>query len=107
MSERFPEVFPVCAVTRAQARKLADADDLATTFMASTFEHGILMADEGKPDEKPDSILNDVKLPVTRDNIVAAQGADVTLCKCFSSVVPFEITREKNCLLCGQRISNV
>ncbi len=29
MSERFPEVFPVCVVTRAQARKLVDADDLA------------------------------------------------------------------------------
>ncbi len=36
MSEKFSETFPICAITRAQARKLADADDLSTTFMAST-----------------------------------------------------------------------
>lgn len=80
----------LCAVTRAQAHKLADADELA-----STFEHGILMADEGEEDGKHDSNLNDVKSPVTRDNIVSAQGADVTLYKCFSSVVPLELARER------------
>ncbi len=95
MSERFPEVFPVCVVTRAQARKLVDADDLASTFMASTLERGILIADEVKTDEKSDFVLNDVKLPVTRNNIVAAQEADMTLRKCFSSVVPLEIAHER------------
>ncbi len=95
MSEKFPETFPVCAVTRAQARKLADADDLSTTFMVPTLEDGILMADEAKPGEEPNSILNDVKLPVTRDNMVVAQEADVTLRKCLSSVVPGEIAGER------------
>ncbi len=52
MSEKFPETFPVCAVTRAQARKFADADDLSTTFMVPTLEDGILMADEAKPGEE-------------------------------------------------------
>ncbi len=53
------------------------------------------MADEAKPGEAPDSIFNDVKLPVTRDNIVVAQEADVTQRKCFSSVVPVEIAGER------------
>ncbi len=33
LSEEFPEVFSVCAITRAQAHKFADADDLFSTFI--------------------------------------------------------------------------
>lgn len=46
LSEKFSEVFSVCAIPRAQAHKFADADDLVSTFMAP------MLVNEGK------SVLN-------------------------------------------------
>nr|XP_055054187.1 uncharacterized protein LOC129439536 [Misgurnus anguillicaudatus] len=63
--------------------------------MAPTFELDVLMPDEGEPDKTLIPTVDDVKLPVTRKSIAAAQKADLTLHKCFSSVVPLEMARER------------
>lgn len=100
LSEKFPEVFPVCAITRAQAHRFADADDLLSTFMAPTFVNDTLMID-GKPKEKS-AVLNsdELKLQVTRDNLITAQKDDFTLRNCFSSVVSPEVAQERKTAFC-------
>ncbi len=47
LSEMYPETFPACVVTWAQARQM-DADDLSTSFMAPIFVEDILPTDEEK-----------------------------------------------------------
>lgn len=96
LSEKFPEVFPVCAITRAQARKFADADDLLSTFMAPTLVNDTLMVGNGKPEEKSVVLKSDEpKLHVTRDALITAQKDDLTLHKCFSAVVSPEVAQER------------
>ncbi len=94
MSEKFPEVFPVCVVTRAQARKFAD--DLSSTFIAPTFVNDVLMPDAGKPDGAVIVLKSDdLKSEVTSEKIIAAQKEDFSLRKCFSSVISVEEAQKK------------
>ncbi|XP_026119724.1 uncharacterized protein LOC113098887 [Carassius auratus] len=94
--ENFPEVFSVCAVTRAQARKFDDVDDLSSTFMVPTVGNDVLLAEIGKPDDKVIVLKpNDLELQVTSEKIIAAQKDDFSLQKCFSSVVSVEAARKR------------
>ncbi len=83
LSEEFPEVFSVCAITRAQAHKFADADDLFSTFIekvvSTTFVNDVLMVDDHFDEKSVLSSSNNLKLHVTRDNLIAAQQDDFTL----------------------------
>lgn len=63
--EEFPEVFSLCAITRAQTRKFADADDLHSTFMCPTFANDVLMVDEHLDGKSTLSSLSNLKLHVT------------------------------------------
>ncbi|CAJ1076939.1 uncharacterized protein LOC118558122 [Xyrichtys novacula] len=95
-----PNVFPVCAVTRAQARKWGKAGDLCNSFMATL--------DEGEPSfsvspaiecenvskcvSEPDVFPADadLSLNVTREMLINAQRNDPSLNLCLSSVVAAE-----------------
>ncbi|XP_058610941.1 uncharacterized protein LOC131526610 [Onychostoma macrolepis] len=91
----YPETFPVCAVTRAQSRKM-DAEDLAETFMAPVFISDVLPHDESKIVENSPVLRTlNVKLRVTRDGVIAAQKEDESLRKCFDAVVPLEKIQER------------
>ncbi len=95
LTETYPEVFPACAVTRAQARKRDDFE-LSSSFIAPIFTNDVLPQVESKAVEKSSPVsLNRLKLPVTRDKIVSAQRSDVTLQKCFSVVVPLERAQKR------------
>ena len=98
-----PNVFPVCAITRAQARKLGDAVDLSKSFMATL--------DEGEPSSlvspttESENVLKcvhesdlfptdaDLSLNVTKEMLIRAQRNDPSLTLCFSSVVAAEENR--------------
>ncbi|XP_067261173.1 uncharacterized protein [Chanodichthys erythropterus] len=96
LSEKFPEVFPVCAVTRAQARKFADADDLSSTFMSPIIINDTLPVEEGKSADQALILQSDeVKLTMTCEKMITAQKEDCSLWKCFSSVVPLEMAKER------------
>ena len=89
-----PNLFPVCAVTRAQARKLGENVDLCESFMATL--------DEGEPSslfpatecEKVNCVNEsdlfpadkDLSLNVTRDILIDAQRNDPSLTSCLSFV---------------------
>lgn len=95
LSEMFPEIFPVCAVTRAQARQ-KDVVDLSTSFIAPVFTNDALPSVEGKADEKSSPVNSHcLKLPVTREKVVSAQTADLTLQKCFLAAVSIEEAQKK------------
>ncbi len=70
LTEAYPEVFPACAVTRAQARKI-DNFDLSSSFIEPIFTNDVLPQVESKAVEKSSPVS--LKLPVTRDKIVSAQ----------------------------------
>ncbi len=66
LSKMYPEVFPSCAVTRAQARKKDDFD-LSSSFIAPIFTEDVLLQVEGEAVDKSSPIsLNCLKLPLTR-----------------------------------------
>lgn len=94
LTERYPEIFPVCAVTRAQAKK--EVFDLSNSFIAPIFTTNVLPSIEGKAiDESSPVSLHCLKLPVTREKIISAQKADSTLQKCFSAVVSLEEAQKR------------
>ncbi len=74
LSETYPDVFPVCAVTRAQSRRVGDVVDLSNSFMFP------LLSGE---------------LPVSREKIVAAQKEDKTLVTSFNSAVSLDVVKDK------------
>lgn len=74
------DVFPNCVVTRAQAKKYGV--DLSDSFLV-TEEYS-----EMEPKSTPSTAdLDAAKLPATRKEFITAQKGDITLSKCFSSVV--------------------
>lgn len=81
-------LFPVCAVMRAQARKLADVVSLDDTFMSFSSESKERLEskqiDAPKPPVSIDGGLLDCIL--TRSQLIAAQKADASLLKCFEEV---------------------
>lgn len=95
LSEIYPETFPACVVTRAQARQM-DADDLSTSFMVPIFVEDFLPSDEEKEMKtSPNLSSSHLKLPVTREKIVFAQKEDSSLQKCFSAAVSVERAQQR------------
>ncbi|KAK0145445.1 Retrovirus-related Pol polyprotein from transposon 297 [Merluccius polli] len=100
VSSAVPKLFPVCAVTRAQARKLGDSVDLCESFMATL--------GEGEPSfsvspatecDKVATCVNeselfladpDLSLNLTREMLINAQKKDLSLTLCLSSAVAAE-----------------
>lgn len=80
-------LFPVCAVTRAQARKLGDLVDLGDSFMSSPDP-------TSAPPESKDNTSVSIELQpddsralaVNKDQLMAAQRSDLSLSHCFSMI---------------------
>lgn len=88
--QRYPLIFPACAVTRAQSRKLGDVVDLSDSFMVPS------LTEDPKPcpnksselevlvsGDKTTSLL---PLSITHSQLELAQIEDVTLKKCFAAI---------------------
>uniref|UniRef100_A0A8C5DT92 Gypsy retrotransposon integrase-like protein 1 n=1 Tax=Gouania willdenowi TaxID=441366 RepID=A0A8C5DT92_GOUWI len=90
-----PSLFPVCAVTRAQARKLGDVVDLSDSFMTTVdenvksniFENIVKSENEIKSKNELCLFPSDAELTlnVTREMLITAQRNDKTLTSCLSS----------------------
>ncbi len=94
LSKMYPEVFPSCAVTRAQACKKDDFD-LSSSFIAPIFTD-VLLQVEGKAVDKSSPIsLNCLKVPLRHEKIISAQTVDLTLRKCFSAGVSVEEAKRR------------
>ena len=97
VSEEMLEVFPVCAVTRAQARRGGDVAGLAGTVLAPVFTgEAAKVSSPPSPEVKPLPAMfdTDVNLPVTREKFIVAQTEDVSLAKCFENVSPDRATAQ-------------
>lgn len=104
LAQEFPEVFSVCAVTRAQARRLGEVVDLSETMFATeSSDMPASLAEFIQPtNEKSDKLIHCNKpifekthSPVTRSDLIAAQKEDSTLAKCFALVVAPEMAKTK------------
>lgn len=104
LSRVYPDVFPACVVTRAQSRKIMDVD-LTDTFMVQNVVGEDMTKSNSELVQKHESNLKhsekalgsiNLKLPITREKIIAAQKQDQTLSKCFSNVVSFDAVENKN-----------
>lgn len=91
-----PSLFPVCAVTPAQSRKLGDVVDLGDSFLSSldpaiSLSGGNLLCENNTSvnasmtvDLVPDE--QSLKLSVDKEELIKAQKNDATLSSCFSLV---------------------
>lgn len=87
--QKFPSVFPACAVTRAQAQKFKEVIDLSDSFMTE-MPNAVECVLSILPDSEPQipsvgEAENPIMLKVGRDHLVAAQRADPSLVKCIKS----------------------
>ncbi|XP_036003896.1 uncharacterized protein LOC118566311 [Fundulus heteroclitus] len=90
-----PDIFPACVLTRAQTKKYGL--DLSDSFLAMDQPSEAVRSESGRRSESvfslPDLDLAD--LPVSREELIAAQKRDKTLMKCFSAVLTQEEARGK------------
>ncbi len=84
-----PPLFPVCAVTRAQARKYAECVDLSDSFLSNSAQTSTApenstvtcsVSIELGPDDES------LKMSVDREHLIREQQTDPTLTSCFSQV---------------------
>ncbi|KAG1952330.1 gag-pol fusion protein [Pimephales promelas] len=105
LSVSYPDTFPACVLTRAQAKRVHDVVDLSESFMVpvsaenvlpsenTSFSRGHLNADILRLDNSTLSV------PMSRERIIVAQKEDESLAKCFASVIsPDQIRQEKHVL---------
>ena len=105
LAQDFPEVFPVCVVTRAQARSLGEAVDLSDTLFATeltgqTISPPVFPQSTAEPSVQPKvqcdtSTKETTRLPMVRSSLIAAQKEDVTLAKCFAAALAPESAKNK------------
>ncbi len=89
-AEQFPSAFPVCVITRAQARNLQDVVDLSDSFLASdgvrvetkVFVQPELMLPAGESVHK-----NHKSLQVGRKQLAMFQKSDLSLKACVAAAV--------------------
>lgn len=102
----FPDAFPACAITRAQSRRLGTMVDLADSVLAPMLNGEDIQCstpvfpvssdhDDGNKDKTMASSVDCLRLPVTREELIAAQIEDVGLAKCFSSMLPLSDKNRK------------
>ena len=94
LQEEFPNSFPACVVTRAQAKKLGNVCDLEDSMFSSMLGADVTELPPQSPVKEPDVNPSCVAVspgefsfPITSDNLKTAQRQDASLAKCFSSVV--------------------
>lgn len=99
-------VFPVCAITRAQARKMSETVDLSESFLATLNEGEPSLSVIPTIDCENVKCVNETAifpadselcLNVTKEMLIVAQKNDPSLTVCFSSVVAADDDR-KSCV---------
>lgn len=94
VAAHFPAVFPACAVTRAQSRKLDDVVNLSDSFMnpvSGMSECTLFINPEiSSPCERSDSDSAATLLKVGKEDLAAAQKADPSLSLSLDASVSFE-----------------
>lgn len=97
-NQESPEVFPACAVTRAQAKKYGE--DLSDTFFFADRPSGSDAAESQIDRHQRAGSLSTqaMELPATREELIKAQQNDETLQNCLSSV--FSVGQAK-----GQKVA--
>ncbi|KAL3992385.1 DnaJ-like proiein [Sarotherodon galilaeus] len=98
-----PGLYPACAITRAQARKDTDVDLSDSVLMSSfseendvpTNRNNVLSPPDSVKPEEPDPFPKVSSLPLTRDQLSAAQLADETLQSCFKRTVSAEQVKKE------------
>ena len=92
-----PDVFPACVLTRAQARKESGSVDLSDSILATPLATDVFpQHSRGQAKLKSVSVhMPAIKLPVNRNQIVAAQKADPTLAHCFELAISPAAAKEK------------
>uniref|UniRef100_A0AAQ4PM80 Gypsy retrotransposon integrase-like protein 1 n=1 Tax=Gasterosteus aculeatus aculeatus TaxID=481459 RepID=A0AAQ4PM80_GASAC len=104
LAQDFPEVFPVCVVTRAQARSLGEAVVLSDTLFATELNgqtvSPVFPQSAAEPSVQPKvqcdpSTKETPRLPMVRSNLIAAQKEDITLAKCFAAALAPESAKNK------------
>lgn len=102
LSETYPDVFPACAITRAQSRRVGDEVDLSNSFMFPLLSGDASMdmnleKKDGSKTENKGVIVSDaeiLKLPVSRERIISAQKEDKTLVTSFNSALSLDGAKE-------------
>ncbi|XP_046719164.1 uncharacterized protein K02A2.6-like [Silurus meridionalis] len=97
------DVFPACAVTRAQSRKMGDVVDLSDSFILPLFSDGKPensdVSEEHKDNLKSSKVaVSDVglsKLSISREEIIASQKKDKSLVLNFNSVVSSDVIKDQ------------
>lgn len=82
-------MFPACAVTRAQAKKFADVVDVADSFMQNCTEPvtcELMVKPEIVPSLDKTVSVSD-QLYVGKDQLIVAQKTDPTLTSCFEAAI--------------------
>ena len=97
LAQDFPEVFPVCAVTRAQAHIRDGAVDLSDTLFAAALSGQpvsppVFSRATAEPSvqagvECDTPIPEAIRLPIGRDSLIEAQKEDGSLAKCFAAAL--------------------
>ena len=106
LAQKFPEVFSVCAVTRAQARSLGEVVVLSETMFVTELSDtpAFPLVSTQPTDEMSDQVKlqqdkltseTTSKLPMTRSNLIMAQKEDASLARCFASALAPEMVRNK------------
>ncbi|XP_042073522.1 uncharacterized protein LOC121813698 [Haplochromis burtoni] len=103
-----PGLYPACAITRAQARKDTDVALSDSVLMSSfseendvqTKRNNLLSPPDSVKPEEPDPFPKISSLPLTKDQLSAAQLTDKTLQSCFKHT--FDI----NQLMTSGNVSN-
>ncbi len=84
-----PPLFPVCAVTRAQARKYAECVDLSDSFLSNSAQTSTAPENSIVECSVPVELgPNDesLKMSVDREHLIREQKTDPTLTSCLSRV---------------------
>jgi len=103
VSHTYPEVFPACAVTRAQSRKVGDMVDLSDSVFITLFSGDELCAGTSPKIDKSQTEVNRenvsdadaLKLPVSREKIITAQKEDESLNAVFNSAVSLDSVKDQ------------
>ena len=105
LAVKFPDVFPVCVITRAQACKNGEDDDLSKSIVmralagdelpGTTEKLAQRSSVKSKGGKVTDNVKDQIILPVTKKSLIKAQQSDHTLEKCFAAVLSAEALKTK------------
>lgn len=87
------KVYPACVLTRAQARKRGEQVDLFDSCLATSLASDTVPPERSTKQEKVKPLKTNmpaITLPITRDQLIAAQKKDPSLKTCFKSAVSCE-----------------